>query len=299
MTTEQQELTSIPAMFRDVEVCMPRPKQILAAKLNSSIWPAATVVAALLFILSLALAGPLPARGQTLQVLHYFTFSPDSSVTDGSFPQAGLVRDRAGNLYGTTSDGGGISGNCPSGCGTVFQLKPQGSDWIYRILYRFHFTDGWGPGALVIGPDGTLYGTTGEGGGIGCLNLQGCGLVFNLRPSSAFCHAVSCPWEETVLYNFNEQMNGASPASQQLIFDRAGNIYGTTASGGSNNYGVVFELSPSNGGWTEQVLYNFVGPPNDGISPFSGVIFDSRGNLYGTAQVLPNGGVVYELTPTQ
>ena len=248
-------------------------------------------------LFELTLIAPLPASGQTLQVLHYFT-----AGSDGSAPYAGLVRDRGGNLYGTTELGGRITSNCPGGCGTVFRLKPQGSGWIYSVLYRFQGgADGSGPGTLVIGPDGSLYGTTGAGGGGGCIDSEGCGTVFKLRPPGTFCAAVSCPWEETILYVFpnQDQRNGQSPASQQLIFDRSGNIYGTTASGGSNDFGVVFELSPSTGGWTEQVLHNFAGPPDDGISPWSGVIFDSSGNLYGTAQVLPSGGMLYELTPTQ
>jgi len=101
-----------------------------------------------------------------------------------------------------------------------------------------------------------------------------------------------------VLYRFPSREDGVGPASP-LTFDGAGNIYGTTSLGGAFDNGVVYELSPSNGGWTEKVLHTFGSQQPDGATPYSTVVFDGADNLYGTAQGSGNhGGVVYELTPT-
>ena len=237
--------------------------------------------------LVLAFALAIPAGAQTLTVLHTF-----SGGGDGDDPSAGLTMDKAGNLYGTTLVGGGASN------GTVFKLSHSGSNWVLNTLYSFTGgNDGGNPQARVIfGPDGSLYGTTSAGG------YQGYGTVFNLRPQASACKSAICPWSETVLYRFQGGTDGAGPAYGDLTFDPSGNLYGTTLAAGlttcGGTCGVVFKLTRSGSSWTESVPYSFTGG-NDGGTPFSGVIFDNAGNLYGTAYYGgAQSGTVYELIPS-
>ncbi len=224
----------------------------------------------------------LPAKTQTFTVLHSFT-----GGADGGNAYAGLTIDRAGNLYGTTSAGG-------AGYGTVFELKRSGSAWILHTLYTFRGNaagDGALPDARVIfGPDGKLYGTTYEGGGTNC-GSYGCGTVFALAPSLSACKAALCPWSETILARFTEGFNGRLPQSE-VVFDPAGNLYGTTSTGGGRNMGTAYELVSNNGAWTEKVIYSFFGT-SDGGNPYAGLVFDHDVNLYGTALT-----TVFELTPS-
>ncbi|MGA2906032.1 MAG: choice-of-anchor tandem repeat GloVer-containing protein [Candidatus Korobacteraceae bacterium] len=250
---------------------------------------AAVAIATLLIVLA------TQAQAQTFTVLHNFT------GPDGMQPTAGLTMDRAGNLYGTASLGGYAGGDCYNGCGIVFKLSHQGSGWTLDPLHTFIGTDGALPQARVIfGPDGNLYGTTTNGG------LPGYGTIFRLQPSANACKTALCPWTETVLYSYQGGNDGESPQYGDLVFDQAGNIYGTTWGGGNHEgfcteygCGTVFELSPSNGGWRESVLYRFQGT-NDGANPYAGVTFDTAGNIYGTTQAGGTSGVgtVYELTPS-
>lgn len=232
------------------------------------------------FIL-LVMAGA--AQAQTFQLLHTFAGRPD-----GSTPYAGLARDGAGNLYGTTTQGG------VNGCGMVFKLGRAGSGWIERSLYSFGCgTDGVGPYApVVIGPDGNLYGTTEYGGG----NENG--IVFKLSPPPNLCRSFACPWIETVLYRFTGHSDGGQPASP-VIFDNAGNLYGTAQIGGSANDGVVFKLTHTGSSWSEGVLYSFAGPP-DGGGPTGGLVFDAAGSLYGTTYYGGNLGLgtAFQLSPS-
>ena len=242
---------------------------------------------ALVSLLVLTLVTTRAAQAQTYNVLHSF-----SGGGDGGTPSAGLMMDRTGNLYGTAQYGG-------AGNGTVFKLSHPGSGWILSILYAFQGgNDGLGPESRVIfGPDGGLYGTTTSGG------FQGYGTVFELRPPVTACKSVICPWTETVLYRFQGGSDGIDPAYGDLTFDPMGNLYGTTSGGGlqlcgGNTCGVVYKLTRSGGSWTESVLYSFTGG-NDGGTPYSGVILDSTGNLYGTAYYggANTLGTVYELSP--
>lgn len=243
-----------------------------------------------------------PAYAQTFTVLHQF------SGPDGANPDAGLTADQAGNFYGTTSSGG--NNGCQSyGCGTVFKLSRSGSGWVLNTIYIFQGnSDGAVPIARVVfGPDGALYGTTLYGGDMQG-SQDGYGTVFKLTPPATVCKTVSCPWTHTVLYQFNGTSDGANPGSGDLVFDSAGNIYGTTQTGGvvqsscfmpNQGCGVVFKLTPSSGSYTESVLYSFTSGAG-GNTPMGGVIFDPQGNLYGTAYAggSSNYGTVFELTPS-
>jgi uncharacterized repeat protein (TIGR03803 family) len=248
---------------------------------------AATAALAIAIVFALVVVTPQAARAQTLNVLHTF-----SGAGDGADPSAGLTIDHAGNLYGTTIYGGG------SNNGTVFKLSHSGSNWVLNTLCSFTGgNDGGNPQARVIfGPDGSLYGTTSAGG-------FGDGTVFNLKPQVIACKSAICPWSETVLYRFQEGSDGTTPEYGDLTFDQTGNLYGTTVAGGlrtcEGDCGVVFKLTRSGSSWTESVVYSFTGG-NDGGTPFSGVIFDSAGDLYGSAYYggAQSAGTVYELIPS-
>jgi uncharacterized repeat protein (TIGR03803 family) len=225
----------------------------------------------------------------------------------GENPQGNLVFDSGGNLYGTTVNGGISNSNClPSAsCGVVFKLSPptsNGDPWTETVLYDFcsqsNCTDGFNPeSGVIFDSQGNLYGTAYQGG-----DCSHCGVVFELSPPSGGVGL----WTETVLYNFCSQANcvdGKMPYGG-LIFDSAGNLYGTTTMGGAA--GTVFRLSPTNNGWVETVLHNFEVGSGDGVLPYGGLAFDGAGNLYGTTTAGGNTsdcfesgcGVVFELTPT-
>lgn len=237
---------------------------------------------ALVLLCTLAAVLTTTAQAQTLIVIHSFT-----QQGDGAFPDAGLTIDVAGNLYGTTNEGGAAN------MGTVFKLKRSSSGWLLNPLYSFMgHEDGGNPaGRVAMGRDGTLYGTTMGGGAFSS------GTVFHLTPPATAPRSALTSWNETTIYSFAGN-DGQSPQGD-LIFDQSGDIYGTTQSGGSAGNGVIYELSRSGSGWTSTVLYS---PPiaADGQLPSGGVIFDTSGNLYG---VLTNGGptnhgAVYELSPS-
>ena len=223
------------------------------------------------------------------RVIHSFT-----GGKDGAYPYAGLVIDRAGDLFGTANQGGILNSQCApgnTGCGTVFEITGGNSIPSFRVLYEFRGgRDGQGPyGRVAIGSEGELLGTTVGGGNTSCPG--GCGAVFSLRPS-AICNR--CEWSESLLYRFLGGDDAYYPTGD-LAFDQAGNIYGTTYLG--LQAGTVYELKPKNGGWSESVLYNFSGQEGTGANPYSGVILDRPGNIYGTTLSggINNGGTVFEL----
>jgi uncharacterized repeat protein (TIGR03803 family) len=205
-------------------------------------------------------------------VLHSFT------RTDGANPYAGVIRDAAGNLYGTAYIGGDLTCNSGIGCGTVFKLDTTGKE---TVLHSFTRTDGANPYAGVIrDAAGNLYGTAYIGGDLTCNSGFGCGTVFKLDTTG----------KETVLHRFTGKSgDGANPYAG-VIRDAAGNLYGTTAYGGGlicdNGCGTVFKLDSTG---KETVLYRFTGGA-DGSYPVSGVTLDAEGNLYGTTAF---GGVFY------
>ena len=243
------------------------------------------VALALAVMLATTLIAAPAAQAQTFSVIHTST-----DAGDGGEPYAGLSMDRAGSFYGTTNTGAG-------GGGTVFRLKRAGSGWVLTTLYAFQNDGGGRPtGGVIVGPDGSVYGMT-QYGGTGC-SPNGCGTVYMLRPPAAVCKAVSCPWTKTILYSFQGYPDGGYPEFGSLTLDKYGNLYGATAGEGANLMGTVFRMTPSNGGWTESVLYNFTGGA-DGALPYSTVTIDGAGNLYGTTFAGGDaGGSVYELSPS-
>jgi uncharacterized repeat protein (TIGR03803 family) len=229
----------------------------------------------------------------------------DFAASDGFDPLGPLIADSSGNLYGSTNAGGkgpghlyGVGGQqCPYGCGTVFKLsRSSGGQWSRSLLYSFTGTNGDGAfpwGNLTFDDAGNLYGTTQWGG------ANGQGTVFELVPTS------DGKWKATVIYSFahGNSGDGAEPVAG-LIFDAAGNLYGTTLVGGVGEYGTVFKLSFSGGAWRETVLYGFAGGDGDGIFPTASLVFDNAGNLYGTTSgggspsCQLGCGTVFKLSPS-
>ncbi len=202
--------------------------------------------------------------------------------SNGANPFARVVFDHAGNLYGTTFDGG-------NGSGLVYELTPSGGSWTENILDNFTGCSGCGPAPanpfaeVVFDQSGNLYGTTWDGG------VSGVGTVFQLAPSAS-------GWTEKPLYTFQGGSDGAEPAAG-LIFDNLGNLYGATLSGGPGGRlgGNVFELTPAGDGYAFKVLYGLSG--NGG--PYASLTMDAEGNLYGTtvADGAYLAGSVFKLTP--
>jgi uncharacterized repeat protein (TIGR03803 family) len=247
------------------------------------------VAALALFLMQSALA-PQSGAAQTFSVPYTFQGSPI-----GEFPYAGVAIDRAGNLYGTTSEFG------DNADGTVYKLPVSFDYHVVDLLYNFpshnnEFPGGAFPfGGVTFGPDGSLYGTT-EGYGMGG---NPSGTVFKLQPPLTICKSITCPWTETVLYTFQGGSDGAHPYYGEVAFDQTGNIYGTTRLGGQYGEGTVYELTHSGNTWTDTVLHSF-GGIGDGKFPMHNVIFDRMGNLYGTTHGNGNGnyGTVFQLVPT-
>lgn len=212
-----------------------------------------------------------PSHGSwTETVLDYFS---------GEEPYTGFAIDGAGNLYSTT---------CVPDGGVIYELNHAG--WQFQTLFSFDYFDGSNPfGGVIFDSSGNLYGGT-ECGGTGHD-----GTIFELSPSGG-------GWTLNTLYNFGNGANECGGPYARLTMDASGNLYGTTYAGGAYLYGSVFKLSPSDGGWEFTDLHDFCasGPPcSDGAYPYSTVVFDSEGNLYGTASKggAHNLGVVWEITP--
>jgi uncharacterized repeat protein (TIGR03803 family) len=197
--------------------------------------------------------------------------------TDGEFPEGGLIRDKVGNLYGTTTAGGGVENS-----GIVFMVSAAG---VEQVLYTFPGgTNGATPQAgLAIDAEGNLYGTTTAGG------ANGNGIVFKLTKKGT-------QWTETVLYTFGTGTDGAIPVAGVIL--RGTSLYGTTSAGGAYGYGTIFQLTRSGAAWTETIVHNF-DDGDDGAVPYGGLIADKLGNLYGAATEggSGGGGTIYELSP--
>lgn len=210
----------------------------------------------------------------------------------GSQPVGGLIIDSAGNLYGTTKEGGS------NGAGLVFELSKSGSgSWTEKVLHNFGSgKDGRFPRAtLVFDSAGNLYGTTEGGGAYGDGTVSKGGIAFKMASGSS-------GWTETVIHSFGNGTDSANPRCN-LVLDSSGNLYGTALNGGANGDGAVYEISPqAHGGWKEKLIYSFnpVNTFGDGARPVAGLVFDKTGNLYGTTVFGggEGGGIVYELSPT-
>lgn len=191
---------------------------------------------------------------------------------DGYSPQAGLIADAQGDLYGTTVSGGMIAGQSTTN-GTVFELTPAaGGGYTERVIYSFAGSaagDGSFPqGPLLLGKDGVLYGTTAQGG------TAGTGTVFKLTLGSS-------GWTEQALYSFaNNNIDGIGPHGP-LAIDTLGRLYGVTPFGGTKTFGTIFRLAPRPGSpWAEAILHDFTAA-GDGATPY-GLTMDANGTLYGT-----------------
>jgi len=236
---------------------------------------------------AMALGMWLAAGAASAEEFSPFAFGPWA----GEGPKSGVIVDPAGNLYGTTSAGG------EHGQGAVFQLIPPSPDeaaWTQKVLQEFDGANGANPmAALARDSAGNLYGTAAAGG------VHQKGTVFQLTPP---VDGVSA-WTLKTLVAFDGP-NGAAPMAG-VTPDTAGNLYGTTSEGGSNDTGTVFQLSPPLPGktvWRRKTLMTFIGfPSRNGAHPKAAVTLDSAGNIYGTTykggRKSVHGGTVYQLTP--
>src|SRR5664279_3943944 len=218
---------------------------------------------------------------------HELVLHPFTGGADGEYPGGPLTLDSSGNLYGVT--GGGSFGN-----GTVFKLTPNpgSSGWTKSLLYTFNRPDGTPDGGLIFDAAGNIYGTCHEDG------TYGWGTVYKLTQNP------DGSWTETALHEFQGYHNGDGQyPNPALVMDAHGNLYGTTAEGGSGcdplGCGTIFKLTPlPDGQWLETILHEFT-DGNDGGEPLAGLISDRAGNLYGVAYTggANDSGVVFELTP--
>ena len=205
------------------------------------------------------LVGAAPGASQPKKGNFHVLYNFANGAGDGALPYAGLVQDSAGNFYGTTVEGG------PNGAGTVFKLTRGGTE---SVLHAFsNGTDGGEPYAnVILDSQGNLYGTTIGGGDD---HACGCGVVFKIGTSG----------QETVLYTFLGGSDGAEPHSG-LVFDKKGNLYGTThLGGGACDCGTVYKLSPDG---TETLLHAFAGGSDGAYPYYSSSLLIKHGNIYGT-----------------
>ncbi len=237
-------------------------------------------ICTLLFVVACSLA-PAAAAQATVKPLLAF---------NGTESEGNLIFDSAGNLYGTTGDQYGPP------LITVFELSPNANGtWTENRLWAF--TGGTEPlnirAGVIFDASGNLYGTSLYGG------AYGCGTVFKLT------HNPDGSWTENNINDFD--CTNGDQATGGVIFDQAGNLYGTTSFGGTYNWGVVYELTPNaGGGWSERVLHNFTFGDDGGYPGHGSLAFDSAGNLYGTAGQGAQGscyvwttgcGTAYKMSP--
>ncbi len=233
-----------------------------------------SLCAASAFLITLLSLTGVRCAAQTETVIHAFT-----GGSDGATPYSTLTPDGNGNLYGTTFLGGAY------GMGTVYELSPNAGGWQETVLFSFNGTDGYGPeGAVLFDSQGNLYGATSSAG------RKGFGTIYKLRRSAKGV------WSATVLHNFGSAGGGEVPEGN-LVFDRLGNLYGTTFYGGKFGKGTVWELAvTAKGNRAFKTLHSF-GAGTDGVNPYAGVTLDASGNLYGTTWIggENNAGIVFQL----
>jgi uncharacterized repeat protein (TIGR03803 family) len=252
-----------------------------------SFTPVSSPVSAFLVLVLITGAAALAAAQTETTLYSFMQFNGD-----GNYPEAGLVADSAGALYGTTFFGG-------HSAGVVYKMTPPanlGGAWTETVIYSFQGASGELAycNLLINDQTGTLYGTTAGGG------LYGAGVVFELTPPAQSGGA----WTETVLHNFTGRGDGGSPYAG-VIADTQGRLYGTAWNGGKNYVGAVYRLSPpsqSGGAWREEVLYSFAAHTggSDGAGPSGGLVMDNSGALYGVTALgggPDNRGIAFKLTP--
>ncbi len=263
---------------------------------------------------------PNGGGGWNESVLHSFT-----GGADGAYPiYSNVIFDSAGNLYGTASEGGAY------GYGVVFELTRLATNWTETVVYNFCSQSGCADGeypadGLIMDPAGNLYGSaTGYPGGVfelspsgggwteqliseepsdSGLTMDAAGNIFGTTEVSVFeLSPNGSGWRSADIHYFpgiDRRGEGGAYVNGPVVFDQAGNLYGTTRAGRGTPYGMVFELSPRKKVWKRKTLYIFhinKGGSRDGINPSAGVVLDAAGNIYGTARVGEDGdGIVYEL----
>jgi uncharacterized repeat protein (TIGR03803 family) len=273
---------------------------------------------------------PNGSGGWNETTLYSFCSMPD--CMDGHNPLSYVLFDSAGNLYGTTSEGGSGAGCYSNGCGVVFELSPVGTSWTETVIYNFTTVGDGGIyplGGLIIDPAGNLYGTNASGivfelspsdGGwteqtiytgimdynsIGMANGLTMDAAGNLYGASNYSTFELSPngsggWNSTVLHTFTSKVGGNRAGFTAVgipVLDKAGNIYGTST---GSSWGAVYKLTPKkNGKWVKTVLHAFSGPyaGGDGTSPGGALVIDADGNLYGTTEYggTYGSGTLFEL----
>jgi uncharacterized repeat protein (TIGR03803 family) len=231
-------------------------------------------------VLALSVIAVLSARAASPTKIIY-SFAGGS---DGEYIDSDLVTDGSGNIYGTSVQGGTFGG------GTVFEVTPAG---VHTVLYNFTGgADGGEPyKGVTLDAQGNLYGTAVTGGGGSCEG--GCGVAYKLTNSGG-------NWTQSVIHTFTGGNDGSGPGSG-LTFDKHGNLYGTTPTGGAKGQGVIYRLKPGTSSWSLSVIHTFTGGADGAGGSAGRLIFDGAGNIYGVATVGgANGdGTVFELSLVQ
>jgi uncharacterized repeat protein (TIGR03803 family) len=248
--------------------------------------PIAHSITTVLIVLAIAASMVSVAKAaNTEQVLYSF-----AGDTDGEYIDSDLIMDSAGNIYGTSVQGGAF------GTGTVFELSPSNGTWTHTVLYSFTgLADGGQPyKGVTLDTKGNLYGAAVVGGSFAgpCVEA-GCGVVYKLANNGG-------TWTQTVIHTFRGGNDGQGPGSG-LTFDKLGNLYGMTPIGGANGVGVIFQMKPNaNGTWKERVIHTFTGGADGANASAGRLILDSAGNLYGvaTAGGVNQQGTAFELSPS-
>jgi uncharacterized repeat protein (TIGR03803 family) len=221
---------------------------------------------------------PATGGGWTEKVIYTFKGAP----SDTAFPVTDLVFDTHGNLFGGTEAANGAS--------AIFELTPgTGGAWTEKIIFNFSAVYFSPTGQLAFDSKGNLYGTV-----IGGPTFENYGGVYEITPQS------NGTWVANLIHGFTDTDGDGEQPFGGVVVDGQGNVYGTTYRGGTNNWGIVYELTPNNGTFTEKILHTFTNL-SDGGNPNVPLLLDSSGNLYGTTggggPVDSPYGLVYELSP--
>lgn len=230
-------------------------------------------------VLAVAVLAAAPAQAASVAVIYSFAGGQDGEYTDTD-----VVMDGAGNLYGTSVQGGAHAS------GTVWRLSPNGNSWTHTVLYSFTGgSDGGEPyKGVTLDAQGNLYGTAVTGGGGGCEG--GCGVAYKLTNNGG-------TWTQTVIHQFTGGEDGAGPGARLTVGDD-GDLYGMAPTGGVFGAGTIYKIHPAHGDWKFSVIHAFTGG-NDGCGGSAGAMVLRGGSLFGTVTScgLDGQGLVYQLTP--